>query len=139
MIRYTLIFVFNQKLDEVVLIKKNRPNWQAGKLNGVGGRLIKNEDPAACAEREVLEEAGLDVHVHQFLTYYGRKYETYQMHVFWAMANLRMTLPETKTDEKVGTFSLDRSADEYSESDFVPGAHEFMLLALQAAKNCDRL
>jgi len=35
--RYVLGFCFGPSLTTVVLIKKNRPAWQAGRLNGVGG------------------------------------------------------------------------------------------------------
>lgn len=44
-----------------MLIRKNRPAWQAGKLNGVGGKIEPGESPADAIRREFREEAGLDV------------------------------------------------------------------------------
>lgn len=56
---YVLAFIFDPKLKKVLLIKKNRPDWQKGRLNGVGGHLEKNEEPKEAITREVREESGL--------------------------------------------------------------------------------
>lgn len=45
----------------VVLIRKNRPTWQAGRLNGVGGHVEAGESPAEAMVREFAEETGLHV------------------------------------------------------------------------------
>jgi 8-oxo-dGTP diphosphatase len=45
----------------VVLIRKNRPAWQAGRLNGVGGHVEPGETPVEAMRREFFEETGLDV------------------------------------------------------------------------------
>jgi hypothetical protein len=36
---YVVGFLFRNNLSEVALIKKDRPAWQAGHLNGIGGKL----------------------------------------------------------------------------------------------------
>lgn len=43
----------------VVLIRKNKPDWQAGRLNGVGGKIEDGEEPMKAMEREFAEEAGV--------------------------------------------------------------------------------
>jgi 8-oxo-dGTP pyrophosphatase MutT (NUDIX family) len=43
----------------IVMIEKDRPDWQKGKLNLPGGKLEKNEDPYDCAYREFEEETGI--------------------------------------------------------------------------------
>src|SRR5690606_19747163 len=40
-----------------------RPAWQAGKLNGVGGKIEPGETPADAMRREFREEADLDIAV----------------------------------------------------------------------------
>lgn len=61
-------FVFNHSLSQVLLIRKNRPDWQKRKLNGIGGNVSLPEDKAdgfTCIDygkafvREAKEEAGL--------------------------------------------------------------------------------
>lgn len=56
-------------LGNVALIRKTHPAWQAGRLNGIGGSVEKDEFPRDAMRREFLEEAGLDVeHWQLFLT-----------------------------------------------------------------------
>lgn len=50
-------FYFIDNASSVVLIRKNKPEWQAGKLNGVGGAVELNEMPVAAMIREFQEEA----------------------------------------------------------------------------------
>jgi len=44
--------------NQVLLIKKARPNWQAGRYNGVGGKIEADETPMQAMRREFKEEAG---------------------------------------------------------------------------------
>lgn len=46
--------------DRVVLIRKIKPEWQAGLLNGVGGKIEPGEDPLPAMAREFLEETGTE-------------------------------------------------------------------------------
>lgn len=46
---------------QVVLIRKNKPAWQKGGLNGVGGKIEPGETPLQAMRREFYEEAGLDI------------------------------------------------------------------------------
>ncbi len=46
-------------MEEVVLIEKNRPDWQKGLLNGVGGHVKEDEDSYQAMVREFHEETGL--------------------------------------------------------------------------------
>lgn len=55
-------FLFNSTRNKVVLIKKNRPKWQSGRYNGVGGKF---EEKDSCYEaamtREFFEETGVKI------------------------------------------------------------------------------
>lgn len=44
---------------EVLVVKKDRPEWQAGRFNLVGGKIEEGETPEQCAARELEEETGL--------------------------------------------------------------------------------
>ena len=79
MVEYTIAFLFTtpthdelilqQKhpmtpfdfINGVYLIRKNRPQWQQGKLNGIGGHKEIGETFDQCCAREVKEEAGIDL------------------------------------------------------------------------------
>lgn len=56
---YVVGFLFAAELDRVVLIRKARPRWQRGLLNGVGGKAEQGESAQAAIEREFREEAGV--------------------------------------------------------------------------------
>jgi 8-oxo-dGTP diphosphatase len=59
--KYVLGFLFSHNESRVVLIHKRRPDWQAGKFNGVGGHVEDGESPVQAMRRGFIEEAGLDV------------------------------------------------------------------------------
>ena len=56
--RYVLGFCFSPSMRSVVLVKKMRPSWQAGYLNGVGGKVEHMESFEDAMQREFSEEAG---------------------------------------------------------------------------------
>lgn len=56
--RFVLGFCFDIGYHNVLLIEKNRPPWQAGKLNGIGGKIEEGESPSGAMVREFQEETG---------------------------------------------------------------------------------
>ncbi len=83
--RYVLGFAFfDHKYpgdnDGVLLMRKARPDWQAGKLNGVGGRIEEGEDPQDAMVREFKEETGVDTECREwnfFAVLSGVDYEVF--------------------------------------------------------------
>src|SRR4051794_18101042 len=59
--QYVCGFLFSPDRSRVLLIRKRRPAWQAGKLNGVGGKLEPGETPLQAMRREFREEAGIEL------------------------------------------------------------------------------
>lgn len=61
-IRYCLGFMFSNRTPVVLLLRKQHPEWQKDKLNGVGGkvRVDKGESDLAAMVREFKEETGID-------------------------------------------------------------------------------
>jgi len=61
--KYVLGFYFRHQgsaKTEVLLVLKNRPPWQNGRVNGIGGHIEPGETPEGAMEREFREETGLD-------------------------------------------------------------------------------
>jgi 8-oxo-dGTP diphosphatase len=57
---YVVGFAFNTQRDTVLLIHKQRPEWQKGLLNGIGGHVEKHDQSYHNAQaREFLEETGV--------------------------------------------------------------------------------
>lgn len=60
--KYVLGFLFSGiNKDAVSLIRKAKPEWQEGKLNGLGGKIEAGETPRQAMSREFFEEAGVDI------------------------------------------------------------------------------
>ena len=102
---YVIGFVFSKSLDRVVMIKKNRPDFLAGKLNGVGGRVDANELPKQAMRRECMEETGLDII--RWTKFHTLKIESNGeiVHCFFAVSN-RIDSAETRTDEPVSIHEI---------------------------------
>lgn len=58
--KYVVIFAHDRRHpDKVLLVLKDRPAWQAGCLNLLGGKVEPGEDELQTALRELEEESGL--------------------------------------------------------------------------------
>lgn len=59
--KYTVGFIFNRDFSKVLLVHKETPEWQKGKVNGIGGKYEKGESAEECISRETYEEARLKI------------------------------------------------------------------------------
>lgn len=61
---YVLGFAFSADKKEIILIEKQKPDWQKGKLNGVGGKVEEYDfDESFAMVREFKEETGVNTTV----------------------------------------------------------------------------
>jgi 8-oxo-dGTP diphosphatase len=63
---YVLGFLFHEnRRRRVILLKKVRPSWQAGRLNAPGGRVeqVDLDIPSRAVQREFEEETGVLISV----------------------------------------------------------------------------
>lgn len=65
---YTICFC--RSGDKILMLYRNRPPNQH-RWNGLGGKIRVDETPLACVQREVMEEAGIDLHKVQRLRFAG--------------------------------------------------------------------
>lgn len=109
---YVLGFLFKHDLSEVVLIKKNRPDWQKGFLNGVGGKINDGESSSAAMTREFFEETGCILYDWEFV---GEMSGTdWNVHVF-KRATLTLHGVNAATDEEIVIVKLDEIHSRRSE------------------------
>lgn len=98
MIKYVVGFLFDPEMNKVVLIWKNRPEWQRGFLNGVGGKIEKDEEPNFAMKREFEEEAGLEIN--DWVEFADIKGSDYICHFFYALSH-KIYAVSKKTDEEL--------------------------------------
>lgn len=102
---YVVGFMFNQPMDSVVLISKNRPTWQAGKMNGVGGHIEDGETPQQAMEREFREETGIGYR--EWVELCEHRGPDFVVHYFYATSDRAHSLASTRTDETVDRYNVD--------------------------------
>jgi len=101
--KYVVGFLFNATQEFVCLIEKQRPDWQKGRLNGVGGHIEDGEKPIGAMNREFFEETGPCASWRQFCFIHGSTYELYCF-----TSRIHTGTPKTTTDEKIDWYSTDR-------------------------------
>ncbi|HYD35452.1 MAG TPA: NUDIX domain-containing protein [Vitreimonas sp.] len=82
MIKATLGFIFSSDHTEVLLIEKQRPAWQVGKLNGLGGKCEGEETAVACISREIQEECNLTISSDRWSEVAELKWQEWEVSVF---------------------------------------------------------
>jgi 8-oxo-dGTP pyrophosphatase MutT (NUDIX family) len=95
---YVLGFLFSLDLQQVALIRKLRPEWQNGFLNGIGGKIeFKDDSPMMAMIREFEEEAGFEYKEwDEFAIMKGKGWDVYCYRGKSDLSKL-----ESKTDEKI--------------------------------------
>lgn len=74
--KYVLGFAFDTQREHIVLIEKQKPDWQKGKLNGVGGKIETIDDSIEAAMcREFYEETGVATEVADWTHYATMNFE----------------------------------------------------------------
>ena len=114
-LRYVLGYMFSPDRTKVVLIEKDHPEWQAGKLNGVGGKVIlddsgnQKEKYAEAMAREFLEETGVDTLAedwkHRLVLFGKGNDQRWAVEVF-ACESEKFDQVRTMESEEVGIFDV---------------------------------
>lgn len=131
---YVLGFLFSYGFGEVVLIRKNKPEWQAGKLNGLGGSIEPaDKSPLSAMRREFKEECGADIdNWGKFATMEGPGWRVDCFVAFRSRAYLYATVC-TATEEKVGVYEpetfYDLDKEAFSTEELLPNVFWLMSMA----------
>lgn len=88
--QYVLGFMFNKAKSRVLLIHKKHPDWQAGKWNGIGGKIeSEDESPHDAMAREFEEETGLRTTWEDWKRVTVLWSDKCRVHVFWTVGEPR--------------------------------------------------
>lgn len=85
----------------VWLVRKGRPAWQAGRLNGIGGHCEEGEDAGAAIEREFREETGTVINAARWHHYAKLTGPDFEVDCFAAVVGEGDAVPKTQTDEEI--------------------------------------
>jgi len=90
--------LFNAACDRVVLMMKRRPAWQAGRWNGVGGKVEPGEDIHTAMHREAAEEIGVRP---IWLHYVNLEYPEAHIAFFGSRSQPSFDQAQQLTDERI--------------------------------------
>lgn len=106
--QYASCLLIDHDMKRALLIEKNRPDFQVGRLNIVGGHVEFGETWAQCAVREVGEEVGIELDPAN-IRYYCKLYNfLYRWVVHFHVAFCDIDSYEQKTDEKPVIIDLEK-------------------------------
>lgn len=128
--QYVLGFMFSHDLKQVALIRKNRPAWQFGHLNGIGGKMEDSDDtPNEAMYREFEEETGLHQQPswHLFAEYSGHDFHDFVIYIFCQKGDLSKL--KTVTDEEIEIVDVDSIRREKSDYKVIDNLHWLLPLA----------
>lgn len=126
MIKYVVGFIFSEDGKDVLLIRKTHPDWQKGRLNGIGGKAdhwVEEteqtrrhiETPYAAMIRECEEETGLKIDKWQnFLTCIDSK-EAIELYCFRTFTNA-IHKAQSITDEHVSVINAELASNLSAQS-----------------------
>jgi 8-oxo-dGTP diphosphatase len=129
--KYVLTFLFTPDYKDVWLIEKQKPEWQKGSLNGIGGKMEEGEFPFTSAIREVKEESGLDIS-RENIEYLGEMYRInnnehdFIIHIFTGTTDKELETVEEEEIKKIPVSDVKN----YKHIDNVPMLIESCLFLL---------
>ena len=103
MTEYVAGFMFEG--DRAALIRKKRPAWQLGKLNGIGGHIEDGESPLDAMVREFREETGYDTISLDWKPVAELEGMGFRVHFFYSYGDLSKL--KTTTDEEIVIVDVD--------------------------------
>jgi 8-oxo-dGTP diphosphatase len=103
---YCLGFIFDALQDNVLLIQKRRPEWQVGKLNGIGGKVETGETPLEAMVRETREECDLLIQEALWQRVAQLEGKTFYAEVFTSVLTDQNSLIQSLTDEEVQWYPI---------------------------------
>jgi 8-oxo-dGTP diphosphatase len=115
--------------EEIAFIRKLKPNWQEGRLNGIGGHVEPDETPEHCMVREFEEETGY--RHEEWWKFAEMRYEVATenekiVHFFWAKLDEKPELKNT-TAEVIEWHQFSQTR---IRRDFVPNLEYLVHLAM---------
>ncbi len=98
-------FMFSPDHQRVALIHKRQPTWQAGYLNGIGGKIELGETAAEAMVREFSEETGVSTAQKVWKPFIKLEGEGFCIHFFYAISK-QINAVRTVEAEVVGIYPV---------------------------------
>ncbi len=116
--QYVCGFMFSDDFKWVAMVTKNKPAWQAGKLNGIGGKIEQTghrpddqhtELPHEAMAREFEEETGVATNPQDWTLFRSERFANgtgATVHFLWAKDSNKLRHVRTVESEPIDIFSV---------------------------------
>jgi 8-oxo-dGTP diphosphatase len=126
--RFVVGFVFDSN-GWFAMIEKQRPDWQKGLWNGIGGKIEEDETPVEAMTREFFEEAGQLIPKEQW-NLAGYMMETDQFQCFVFTTQIEVLNLKSMTDERIRVFPPEAIQDMGKRYPCLPNIPSLLQLCL---------
>jgi 8-oxo-dGTP diphosphatase len=106
MINYVLGFLFSEDRTKICLILKNKPDFLAGKYNGIGGKIEPGEDASEAIVREFKEETGVTIPDNKWHYLATMNQTNWRVYVYRAFSDVGMANVRTMEEEEIGVYDV---------------------------------
>ena len=125
---YVLGLICSPDHKRTVLVRKNRPFWAEGKLNGPGGKIEETDSsPSHAMSRELAEETGLHIPPETWRPLHTLEDPHYLVYCFFA-THPNIYEARTLTDEALEFHEMESL---WNRTDLVPSMGLLITLAAQ--------
>lgn len=132
---YVAGFLFSENLKNVALIHKQKPAWQRGKLNAIGGKIQSGESADDAMRREFREETGLDIaDWKRFCVLRGDSESDWRVYFYFAVGDVNKV--QSMESEIVRNFVVNSILCNYQIS-IIPNLRFLIPMALSFAKGLE--
>ncbi len=114
---YVLAFAFDD--DKIIMIRKNRPKYQNGKLNGVGGKIENAETAIMAMVREFKEETGVSSYDSDWVNFANVINHFYILNCFKIDLSGLSKAVKTVTDEPIEIHEIKKLYKEQLVGDYL--------------------
>jgi 8-oxo-dGTP diphosphatase len=106
--KYSLGFIFNASLNKVLLMHRIKPEWQKGKINGIGGKVEEHESALSSMVRETQEETALTIKENEWQYIANLSSPEFFTEVFACIYPGNIADAKSLEEQKIEWFSLDK-------------------------------
>lgn len=131
-INYVLGFAISLKENKIVLVKKNSPEWQKGLLNGIGGKVLDDQENFRQAMvREFFEATDIKTNVDDwnYFDCLDSESEEYYVKCYYIILNSFNDVKQ-KSEDKIIFINLDKMLYMYSD-EFVESTQKLLFNVVQ--------
>jgi len=126
--KYTVGLIFDQDCKNILLLRKNKPSWMIGRLNGIGGKVEGNETALECMIRESKEETTIQDENWQFI---GDVCGPDFLVSWFAIYGQDFSKIDARTDERlINVYVAEMFEADWMTLDIMPHVRLFTCLAL---------